>query len=63
MITASPGLAAVRGQFLACGRCWIRTNLAGIPLGAMLRKPALTKTNHYSTLLIVTREFSTSDGL
>jgi integrase len=33
----------VRGQFSGCGRCWIRTNLAGFWLGAIPRKPPLTR--------------------
>jgi hypothetical protein len=32
-----------RDQFLYGGRCWIRTNLAGFWLGAIVRKPPLTR--------------------
>src|SRR4029450_8501659 len=39
---------------LHCGRCWIRTNLVGFWLGAILRKTPLTRqitTQRYSLLL------------
>jgi hypothetical protein len=48
------GVPPSQRRFMTCGRCWIRTNLAGFWLGAILRKPLLTRqitAQRYSLLL------------
>ena len=47
-------ICVVRVTLRPGGRCWIRTNLAGFWLGAILRKPPLTRqinAQRYSLLL------------